>query len=375
MRYIYSDESVFSDPRPCVGVGMLTVDREILPSVIAEALNALDNDPDRFIEPGKAYDDSTLRRKYFHACDDSKNAHSHLCDSINKNIDGEFISDFFDRSNLDTFEHGLDYLYDKATSLSSLKALQCRDQVSFVFEKRDGLSAAKIKDILKELESNVLMSIYDMPYAPHYSPNIEILLVDKLNPGIQCVDFILWALNRYVNNDKVWFKRIKSKYTFGFNTAKGDWGGQHTNVGKGVVEPKTYYNVEDFPIDPDSIINREMLYSFYLTVAKTVEYYHNNPVRSIMHLSNQIKHSVENKLNISDAKYFENLASIYIKLFDMVDVISKDTTLQQKQYLLLSKKYMSLLLRNDLIHGVQTRDCLNRVRRHYIKHNPQILKF
>jgi hypothetical protein len=33
MRYIYADESKFSDPKPCVGTGMLATDNEITDSI------------------------------------------------------------------------------------------------------------------------------------------------------------------------------------------------------------------------------------------------------------------------------------------------------------------------------------------------------
>ncbi len=83
MRHVYSDESTFSDPRLCIGVGMLLSDSDISAALITNAMNALREDPDRFEGRSKTIDDRTIERGYFHASEDSKNAHSHLCNQIN----------------------------------------------------------------------------------------------------------------------------------------------------------------------------------------------------------------------------------------------------------------------------------------------------
>jgi len=131
MRYVYCDESTFSDPKPCIGIGMLITETEIAPSAIEEALQRLQNDPDILIEPAKKLDEQTLKRRYFHASEDSKNAHSYLCEQINKLDAAEFVCDFFDKYKLPTHEQYDDYLYHQASILSSIRATYTIDHILF----------------------------------------------------------------------------------------------------------------------------------------------------------------------------------------------------------------------------------------------------
>ena len=75
--------------------GLLACDVPITKAVVDAALHNLQADPDRHKPRHKEKDDRTLQRGYFHASDDSQNAHGHLCRSIVKHVAGTFFySDF-----------------------------------------------------------------------------------------------------------------------------------------------------------------------------------------------------------------------------------------------------------------------------------------
>jgi len=376
MRYVYCDESTFSDPKPCIGIGMLITETEIAPSAIEEALQRLQNDPDILIEPAKKLDEQTLKRRYFHASEDSKNAHSYLCEQINKLDAAEFVCDFFDKYKLPTHEQYDDYLYHQASILSSIRATYTIDHVKFYFESRDNLSIDSLIKMYKDLEQNSLMGIYNLPFIPHFFPPVSFEIADKSNPGIQFVDFILWAVNRHVNGESTWFERINFSSKTSFSTESGSWGGQDINIGNGLGKPKVYYTVQDFPVNPDSKITKDILVNFYLHAAKVIEYYINNPPHHINHLFDEdAREIVKRKKDQYCSNYFDKLASLYLKIFDMAPLITPSSTSQEKEFLLLSKKYMSLLLRYDLINGVRTKIWLESVRKELIKNKPELLDF
>lgn len=375
MRRIYSDESTFSEPRACIGVGMLISDSNSFETLIITAMKNLINDEDRFKEPAKSLDDRTIERGFFHASEDSKNAHSHLCTQINTISNAEFVCDFFDKSKLPKHEQYDGYLYRRATILSSVNATYTTDELKFYFENREDVTIDSLRGLYHELEENSLLGIYDLPFIPHFFPKVDFEIVDKTNAGMQCGDFILWTVNRFVNGDRVWFERITSPMKTGFSSESGSWGGQHVKLGTGLRDPVVYYTVTDLPIDPDRAINRNLYINFYLRAAKIIEYYLNNPSPHIAHLLDEIKEAVISKKNLGDYEYFDKLSSSYLKLFDMAPVINQSTSNSDKTFLLLSKKYVSLLMRKDLLYGVRTRMWLEDVRRHIVRNEPNLLDF
>jgi hypothetical protein len=101
--YFYADETKFEldnhdgQPINIYGYGVLITKYRVEETdVIIEALNQLRLDPDIHKEQFREADSKTLSRSFFHACEDSKNAHSHLCTSIRKYIQGKFRYDYDD---------------------------------------------------------------------------------------------------------------------------------------------------------------------------------------------------------------------------------------------------------------------------------------
>ena len=374
MRYIYVDESKFSKPNPCIGTGMLISDEEINDEIIKNAITDLHNDPDRHEQPSGKLDDATLNRGYFHACKDSKNAHSHLLDKINKSLNSEFISDFHNICKKQKYFE--DEIYYKLSFINStFRGVQTRNKFSFFIEDRHGLNEDDFKKNHKELENNLLLSIYDLPIMPIYFPEIKYHIVGKENPGVQCADFLLWTVNRRVNGDNTWYDRINSSIKSNFLTINEDWGNDSISIGNGIAEPLRYYDISTFPKDSDSIVNKDLLTIFFIHAVKIIEYFVNNPVKEIAHLQDEINIVAKEKLNLENKEYLDQLFSTYLKLFDMVPLINKSTSKRDKEFLLLSKKYLSLPLRRDLLHGVSTRSWFQTLRRNIINHNVTYLEF
>src|SRR4051812_26671280 len=85
-------------------LGALITAFPIEQKLIAEALDKLRADPDA---AGNVHDIATLSRGYFHASDDSKNAHSWICQAIvAAPIDATFSATqwFFDRHDSDQYK-------------------------------------------------------------------------------------------------------------------------------------------------------------------------------------------------------------------------------------------------------------------------------
>jgi len=142
MRYIYVDETFLGKDNEFAGCGILVTDKEIPESVIEEALVNLSKDPD---STSNLKDKKTLENRHFHACDDSKNSHSHLAKSINKNINGEFHA-WIDKSGnnkREFFEH---------LTYSILRSLNHSEPITIIFEQRNDLTETVIKNWIREIE-------------------------------------------------------------------------------------------------------------------------------------------------------------------------------------------------------------------------------
>ena len=138
MKYIYLDESINEN---YVGYGALFVtDGNLAKQVVDKALIDLINDPDRNAKQCKELDDRTISRQFFHACDDSKNAHSHICTAINTSLKGEFYSQVFDINKMSK-EESLIYLYPRVMDLVDFDTLMfdfnCPTNIEFpTFKER-----------------------------------------------------------------------------------------------------------------------------------------------------------------------------------------------------------------------------------------------
>lgn len=177
-------------------LGALLVDSPIGSPLISSALEQLRKDPDIV---GSVQDAATLERSYFHASEDSKNAHSWLCRAIRSEIQAASFSAtqwFFDAKDGEDLEGSK--LHQMATLLSTSTALQDGyDCVHVIVAERigtfDQTHIQQWPDLVREQQ---LGSFVRMPALPCRFPRIVTTVGKPSDPGIQVADFVLWAIQR-----------------------------------------------------------------------------------------------------------------------------------------------------------------------------------
>jgi len=372
MRYVYLDESIFSEPNDYICYGALICDAEVSVSIIDTALENLKSDPDIQKEPSKTYDDRTLLRQYFHASEDSKNAHSHLCSSINTSLNGHFSCQFFDIEKLSEDRKNKKYLFDHLAALCSISALDTRSEITFIFENRGSLSEETLKTWHSSFTNQMINSINDNLIIPTFFQNVFFKVSDKSDPGIQCVDFLTWVINRKYNGDATWLDRINSKFQTHTKSESGHWGGASLDFGSQLQSDRIYYSHDDF--DDDHFKGVDLISKTYLQAEYVVNYFTKNSLPStIVHFKNDIIAIHSDRFNLGAKNYIERLASLFLKLFDTAPLIDENTSENDRRFLAMTKKIMSIVVRPDMIHGVRSSISMNRTRRRIIKEYPSEL--
>lgn len=372
---IYADDTTFFENRDngqeFTGIGCLILDSDNTSEIVTDALQALSTDPDINKQENKKQDLRTLTNGYFHACDDSPNAHSHLCTAINNKLNANFQYSYtkndYDKKDL-AWEQCLQYL--------AVLIPQSKGPIDFYIEQRSSVSEKKIKDVLKYVDSMIDMGNYELYAIPKLYPKINVHIVDKRNAGVQIVDFITWAKNRshFLVPDKKWEGRLKftSKSMagkLGDNIFQGD-----IVFKKGVRESLIgLYPQEAFPIEEFS--GNDEIVSLYQDVIETViDFLYHNTVLKHQHLHiwdefRQLREDIISYKGIFNSPVVEGISTCYLRLFDMkpvyANVNSSDISAFKK--LLKSKRLCGLTLRKDLIHGTMTRQYLANVFRNSIQ--------
>lgn len=374
IRYLYLDESVFSEPHSYIGYGALLTEKKIDNKIIDKALKNLENDEDRFEEVNRKKDDRTLKREYFHAADDSKNAHSHLCKQINDNIQAEFSSNFIFEEEVGDKKD----TYNLMSKLSCIGIFRSLEPVKIIFEARDDLTIDSVNRWYKKLETEVLKDIYTKPFIPTSFPKVEFEISNKNNTGLQIVDFLLWVINRKINGKPKWFHRLNSVFITEMkpNQNGRNWGSCDFKLNNFINGfGKCYYKEFDFSKIQDDNINNNLLVYFYIYAEKVIDFYSKNELpERLKHLKTKIINLADN-IMLEDNKRIEKISTLYLKLFDSVPLIKENTTNKDKQFLLLSKKYLSLTLNNQLINGKRTKDFLLINRKSILERESELLNF
>jgi hypothetical protein len=374
MRYVYLDESIFSEPNNYICYGALICDDEVPVSIIDTAFENLKNDPDIQIEPSKTYDDRTLLHQYFHASEDSKNAHSHLCTSINRNLSGHFDCQFFDIEKLPDERNNKNNLFDHLAALCSISALDTRSEITFIFENRGSLNIDHLKDWYSKLVDEMIKSINDNLTIPTIFQNVSFKVADKSNPGIQCVDFLTWIMNRKYNGEATWLNRIQSRFQTFTKTESGEWGGASLDFGHQLESDRIHYSHEDF--NDDYFKGKDVIKMTYLQAEYVVHYFTKNELTStIVHFKDEIDTVYTDRFNLKANNYIERLAYLYLKLFDTAPLIDENTCENDRRLIAMTKKIMAIVVRHDLIHGVRSSISMNHIRRKTIEEYPAYLNF
>ncbi len=243
--WVYIDESQGPaadavDPGKPFRVGALVVEREIGDDLIKKALGKLAADPDA---RGNATDEETLRRGYFHASLDSKNAHSWLSrEIVAAPIDGAFSDMQWHFGRKDSGKYGPGELHPLMNLLAALTVTQDDyDAVHLVVARREGtFDEGNVADWGTYWRSRCLGAFAKQPNIPTRFPLMTIKLVGGDEPGVQVCDIVLWAVQRAAldalratGNDD-WLKRLGLTAWAGGGEVGGAQEQVSVTLGKGV---------------------------------------------------------------------------------------------------------------------------------------------
>lgn len=366
MLFAYSDETSFQNfdlnSNEIHGVGILLTDAKVSNNVVDEAMDNLSSDPDK-----NQIDIKTLERGYFHASEDSKNAHSHFCRAINKYIVGQMNYQYSIKANDNkaTIDVQRENAYKAMFGLSSIPIFDYAREITLLVEGRSKFNLKDAEYLMKNWSERVINSTYNQPSFITFFPNINVKISNKKNPGLQVIDFLLWSTNRTKMNppDNTWFDRI-NKTTYSFIKDE-----ENTLYGGDIIlkrEPK-FKTLNNYPAkakDPEG----QDLYSCFLLIESII---HQLAIQSI---PPHIKYLEIELLNLSSSlantnipvttKTLDSLCTLFIKLFDTMPIYHDlDTnSIEEWELALSAKKMAGLILRKDLAHSFRTSSAILRWR-------------
>lgn len=369
MKHIYLDINIFGKENEFIGYGALVCNEEIHASKVNMALNDLKNDPDIKSPNIKDLDELVIRRGYFHASKDSQNAHSHICLSLNNNIEGLYRAELFDRY---ISRSNSEKAFQLIRNLYLLKALNTRENITVVFEQSNNLKLEYFESSFKRLYRELLSSSYSNPFEPVFYPKVNFKIAKKSEPGLQFIDFLLWATQRKFNGKDDWYNRINAVNTSESKNEYNIWSGINFEINYSPSVAESFYAPADIKAD-DIQINDDMLIKVFLSAIKIVSYYSENHLpRNINHIKEDLLYLHNNRKDLNAYGYIKKLAKAFLLLFDMIPLIKASTTETEKLFLITAKKYLSAVLNNEIIEGKKAADFLSNIRKSYIREQPEL---
>lgn len=382
--YVYLDETEFPRGKSnFIGCGFFYLDNPIPDIVIKEALEYLKNDPDIYHDVFKAKDTKTIKRGFFHASEDSKNAHSHICRSIVKNMRGNFEYCYYNpkkQKSLTKYKKIEDiqnYTIQLATiTISNLIS----NEVIFTIEKRSTFRDIHLKTWVEQLYKYKERNIYDYPSIPSLFPKIQMKIGEKSEYGLQVTDFILWAVNRSkmkpAKSD--WFNRLNLEHRQSFIEKEGPLQGGSYFINREITTPFVKYPRAALPSKDNS--SNSTIINSYVLIEHILKIIQEHPLPShVEHLKDNLNSTVE-KLSNKNLSFSNELvqkaASIFLRLFDTLPIYKdfSDNDIDKWASILIARKIASLILRIDLPHGVATMDYVTKSRRDIIKTDFNLLE-
>jgi hypothetical protein len=382
--YAYSDETVIESrssgvPRQLIGAAALVTAEPVPQAVVDLALTFLEQDPDRSRPDRKQNDDRTLARHSFHASDDSANGHSHLACSIRNHVRGVLSYSVYDpcRFQLGRRTQNARELQNSALFLSAHWPMNGVKSIELSIEARD--EQGELGDPwIERIYSSREWGIYDTPWIPVYFPRLTVVVGTKACPGLQVVDFLLWALNRrYQDESDPWAIRAGMGTDHLFREASGPLEGGTFSVGRVFVElplvryPEAILPVPDLASPTDA---RDALLIIEHSVRQVIE----DVPETVQHFASFLE-NLEMQLTLeparSDERIVELLASAYLRIFDTVPLYAglSETDVSAWHRLLRARRIASLVLRKDRIEGTRTLDYLVELRRRLCATSPSLL--
>lgn len=378
--YAYADETIFTVDNKtneiALGCGILVTKNKIDDCLIEEALVHLAKD----IDFDLSKDQRTLNRKFFHASEDSKNGHSHLCNSINKNVKGVFDYTFIDKiKQIDTIEKGFtERQFNRCLSHSTLELFLTTDEIFLVIEKRGALTNETLSKWQGRLYNMYERATYDIPSYKTFYPKLNIQLRDKNEPGLQVVDFLIWAINRTKtsNPNKIWHSRIQYKTWYEYRDEENQNRAKyHLNISSLDIEIN-----EDYPVKFEKFEKWEQFLNAYVLIERfLINFDKNDFDEKNAHLYADLE-EISMKLTAIDYQLNRDdiiaVGSIFLRLFDTLPIYRhvQDSDKETWTILLNSKYLASMLVRNDQIYFTRIRNDIQRWRYKMKSERPDIFK-
>lgn len=353
--FVYLDETEFGDGKYS-GYACLITPSRIQRDVIDEALENLRNDPDRFAAQQKPMDDRTLDRQFFHAADDSKNAHSHLCRAIYNHVKGNFKTHIF-HTKKHTFTTKED-LYDLASKLAVIGLFSHAVELTFIFEQRDNLNVGKLlSKWWPDLWFDLARNSYAAPFIVKYYPKVTFEIGTKSEPGLQVVDFMLWASQKARMDPKSkWFEYLPGWSKSKTSTVDGGWEGDSITM----LEPRPLserrYDIEHSNFSDPRFNSVDILWHFIVNVQTVInKSFALSDKSRIMHFFDDIEELYNNRNVIQGPHYIKKMAECFVKLFDNVEVVQLSASSEDKTFWLAARKCMAYVFHESLDAWIHTR--------------------
>jgi hypothetical protein len=187
--FVYVDETVYRDK--VWGAGALVTEEAVSEMLVHEALTSLGNDPDIHDPRWKVQDHRTLDRGFFHATDDSQNAHSHFAKVIKRSMNGLFVFSY--KSSIQSASEAETHWFNSLLTLISIDKRGLKFEICL--ENREGLNREALSKIISRKHKISDDLAYEIPSLPSFYSYIDINSVVKKEPGVQVADFLLWSTN------------------------------------------------------------------------------------------------------------------------------------------------------------------------------------
>lgn len=376
----YVDETKDDNSGLC-GAGLLVTTADVQANVIEQALIELQQDPDRERPDRVRQDDLTLERRFFHASADSANAHSHLCTAIKKHVEGVFICSLFDTRKVRD-ERRWAQLEDTdfqnaAWVLAADFTTYGATPVDFLIEGRDGLGPTGEKwiDAFCRRRDWERLSLKGQKIPIAYPP-MSCEVGPKTAPGLQVVDFLLWATLRSINGKSDWANRAGLARAYFLPNEASEKAGQYV------------YSLGEHALDlPLFQYNDDTLDTFTMDIAEPLLQWQNKCLAiewlvclcaklrpsSVMHLMPGLQSCMEmlkdDVLGCSSL-CIEQMATMYLRLFDTVPAYGPELAIPKETVRILyeARDTAALVIRKDQTASRFLVASMCRFRRHLRQH-------
>jgi hypothetical protein len=364
-RYVYADEASFlRGTEEILGTGIFISKTQIEGKIITQAMQLLISDPDF----DKKMDQRTFDHGYFHASEDSKNAHSHLCRCIVENVSGNFVYSYLSKNGQPGRPD--ESLYRLTLKLVFSKFMNEPCEVDLIMEERMGFSQYVVSRFLKEYYQEYARIAGNLPSIINIFPKISISVSGKSQPGLQVVDFILWAMNRSMMIPKLntWRERLKLKLSESMRSENGQQVSGNYFINKPVLEYAELTNTrinypfnlpENIPIVDAHITNYYHYIELFLTHISLGQL-----PDHCLHLQGGVIKSQEviSGKEAFNEKSLQLICYTFIYLFDTLPVYRDFKEEDEESWLniLFAKRLAGIAVGSGGIHHGRTRDSILR---------------